>query len=407
MNLQKIIFILAAIFSLFGIQAFAGDEMLPTSEHEVTASEQSAQQKTIDGKTYVRTSSVFEYQYDNVQVDSANGKRSTLRLDLDDTALSFAIVIYTENRNFGYVQELTDPNNNALISAQPAGVDENLFKAPRRGQYFSPNAALFEVYKQMSVTPVPNSDAVKVIPGAWKFSIAVEDLKPEQSDKFKVSVFVKKGKKVTEKTRGQVNVNLFSTAESQLGQTKEQVERLLIASTKFMQKQGIDLNFNSYSQLDSKDNEACSSQQFPCYAKFIEINNRVQSQKTNPGDVNVYFLKKNMYADSGIATYSGSVASLFGHSKDMFGGVFVWRDPFAGVDNYARTFVHELGHHLGLYHTNVDAISDTQDQQHWAFGDQQPKDRNLMNVGGGDFVLSAGQKYVLINALAVTLYEPL
>ena len=88
------------------------------------------------------------------------------------------------------------------------------------------------------------------------------------------------------------------------------------------------------------------------------------------------------------------------------------RSPYTGVVIHQRlardggaTLAHELGHHLGLYHTDVDTLRDTFDFNHWLDGDQRGEYRNLMNVGGGTMRISRDQKHVMMRNTGLTLYS--
>lgn len=405
---MPIFYLKTFIIICFSLSSYAADLMPKTIKQVITPGRPNIE---IDGRSFVKTSSVFEYQYENVKVETEQGPRDTLILDLDSNVVGFSIVIYTEKENYGYVYNLADPKNQQIISVNPKGISKELLKREDingRGQILSVNATMQEVYKEISITPVPNSDLVKIIPGKWKFSIAVENHQQGQRDSFRVSVFVKKTKKIKATTKGQVSLNAFSTVDSAVGESALQIEQFLNLSKSYLKNIGIGLVIKNHKMLDSKFDAACDDQAADCYNLFLKLI-KISSAKTrDSGVLNTFFLKRNNNSNYGIANLSGAVSTLFSDKKDMFDGVFVWSEPNSpvGLENASRTFVHELAHQLGLYHTDVDNISDTKDFSHWIDGNQKPITRNIMNVGSGIDPFSKGQQYVLLRAVAVELYEP-
>ncbi|MES2857139.1 MAG: zinc-dependent metalloprotease family protein [Bdellovibrionota bacterium] len=397
---------LVLMSGLFGFNASAA-EILPSLAREVKTPGLAKLQ--ISGRPYSKVSSVYELQYEQVKVESAKGQRDTLILDLDESVVSFAIVIYTEKRNFGFVHELVNPLGEGVISPNPKGVSSDLLNRTDiagRGQLVSPNGMYFEAYQDLSVTPVPNSDRVKIMAGRWKFSIGVEAQTPAQSDSFRVSVFVKKSKKITSEMRGVVHAQVSATVESSVPTQLKDMAMYLDDSPE-LKSIGLHVVLTKVARLESSYNSMCDREDRPCSAQVTAL--RKSNSKRMPGVLKVFFAKRNNFANSGIANLAGSVSSLFANENDMFDGVFVWTDPTlpTGFEDARKTFVHELAHQLGLYHTNVDQITDTKSSDHWTEGNQGEAPKNLMS-GDGDTgsTVSNAQKAILLKAVAVELYEP-
>lgn len=401
------VFSLFFILTLFGTGLYAAD-LLPQSIKEVKTPGLSEIQ--VAGKSYVKASSVFEYSYGLVRAGLIDGLRDNLMLDLDSNVVGFSIVIYTEKKNYGFVYNLTNPKGTEVISPSPIGVPKNLLDRPDvlgRGQMLSQNAMMLEVYKENSVSPVPNSDKVQIEAGRWKFSIAVEELTPEIKDSFRVSVFVKKSKPIGAKTRGMIHVQTFASIESKVPQNLQQM-KTFIEHPLVLENMGIGIQLHQHTALNEKFDTMCDDETRPCYQMLSDL--RRTTVARTPGVLNIHFVKRNNFSNAGIANLGGSVSSLFSNTKDMFDGVFVWTDPSlqSALENTKLTFVHELGHHLGLYHTNQDCISDTKDFNHWIEGNQNPIGTNVMNAGitGSKGSFSAGQRDILLRSTVVELYEP-
>lgn len=399
-NLMRFVWLIA-LFSL-NCQAL---ELLPNSISEVPT--MGPLTKKIGGSVYTKSSAVFEHKYNNIKLKSKNTPEDTLVLDLDENAVGFSIVIYTQKKSYGYVYELRDPNNTAVISAVPADISDELLKRSDvngRGQVVSPNPALPEVFNDISITAVPNSDLVKVVPGKWKFSIAIEDEITSSNDTYRVSVFVKKAKTIGTKTRGQVTLSFATTLEAKFGQSKKDIESLMTEPALFYKNLGIDLVVKDHKPLAPYFDDACDDFSQDCFKKLEELFKISRKDGREAGEIKVFFTKRNNFCNYGIANLNGSVSSLFTDKNEMFDGVFIMTDQ-GGPTKAKNTFSHELGHHLGLLHTDQDNITDTRDGLHLYRGKQNPASANLMNSGSGPDTITEGQKYVLIRAVAVELYE--
>lgn len=401
-------FLVGIVVSTIGLPALAG-RLTPAKIRDVSSP--GAQQINVDGNRYIKSSSIVEYQYEKVKVTSPEKKGDTLVLDLDEKAVGFSIVLYTENINYGYVFSLVDPLKNELIALNPRGVSKNLLgrvEVSGRGQMLSPNAVLPEAYKAISITPVPNSDIIKVTPGRWTFTIGTEKNMSRQLNDIRVSVFVKKANKaISSKTIGLITIDTFSTPSSEVG-SLEDIKRYLDLEESIYERIGIQLALRNHKFIDSKFDEACNNEELSCFKHYMELmTSKVQIER-RPGVLNAFFLKRNNYSDKGIANYSGSVSSFFESSNDMFDGMFVFTEPLL-MDwqrGALRVFLHELGHHLGLYHTSEDNILDTKDINHWINGNEKPKIDNIMAQNAGEGPFTKGQRYVLYRSVAVDLYDP-
>lgn len=397
-----------ALVALFSFPVMAA-RILPTKIQQVSTP--GSQKIKVNGRDFTKTSSVVEYQYGKVKLTSPTKRGDTLVLDLDPSAVGFSIVLFTEKTNYGYIFTLVDPIKNSVIALKPKGVSKdqtNLLEVSGRGQMLSPNAALPDRYKEISITPVPNSDLVKVIPGRWTFSVGIEkNQQGAQLSDVRVSVFVKKAKAINNKTIGQLTIDTYSTIESEVSNL-EDMEQYLAGEDYFFEKIGIQLSFRDHRIIDSNYNSACNDTNLKCFQKMAELMSTRSTEARTPGVLKAFFLKRNNDSDNGSANYGGSVSSLFKNTRDMFDGIFVYADPTLGhwQKSILRTFFHELGHHLGLYHTGEDNISDTRDINHWIMGNQSPKIENIMAARPGPGPFTKGQRYVLYRSVAVELYEP-
>lgn len=393
--------------SLVVLPTLAG-RVIPEKIREISSP--GANQIKVNGRPFTKSSSIVEYQYGKVAVSSLEKKGDTLILDLDESAVGFSIVLYTENINYGYVFNLVDPLKDEVIALKPRGVSKEVLsriEVSGRGQMLSPNAILPEAYKAISITPVPNSDLVKVTPGRWIFTVASEKNEIQLSH-VRVSVFVKKvTKSISSKTIGQVTIDTFSTSGSEVG-ALEEIKRYLDSEESIYEKIGIHLALRNHKFINSRFDEACNSEGLSCFKPYMELMATKAPIRRTPGVLKAFFLMRNNNSDKGIANYTGSVSSFFENTNDMFDGIFVFTEPLLKdwQRKTLRVFLHELGHHLGLYHTSEDNILDTKDLNHWIKGNEKPKIGNIMtqNVSEGPF--TKGQKYVLYRSIGVELYEP-
>lgn len=382
-------------------------ELLPLSIREVKTP--GAAQIKLDGKSLTKVSSVFEYQYPEAKVESAVSKRDTLVLDLDQTTVGFSIVIYTEGRNYGYVYQLSSPQGQDLVSPLPKNINPELIARKDingRGQLISANGLDFEVYKNISISPVPINDQIQITPGRWTFSIDVEELKPEQNNSFRVSVFVKKSSSpITSQTMGQIHLEAFSTLASKAPTDLNGMKNYL-QNSPVLKKSGLNVVVHKYTALDPKFDSMCDDASRPCNQMLIDF--RSTTQERTPGLLKAVFTRRNNFSNAGIANLQGSVSSLFAKTSDMFDGIFVWTDPDlnGAFENTRETFTHELGHHLGLYHTDKDQISDTKAFNHWIENNQQPTSDNVMTAAQAKGDFSPGQRYVILRSPVVELYTP-
>jgi predicted Zn-dependent protease len=406
--LNGIFFFNFLISSIFSQILFAAD-ILPVSIEKVETT--GLARSKINGSYYKKVSSVFEYKYESIKVENSDGSKDSLILNLESDVISFAIVIFTEKKNYGYVYELTNPLGEKIIAPNPRGVNKSLLDRPEingRGQMLSMNAVMPEVYKEISITPVPINDKVLIQPGRWKFSIAAEEINLNQDEFFRVSVFVKKSNPIHIKTVGQVSIQTFATLESKTPQNKMQMQTYLKKALP-LNNIGIHVAVQKHTVLESHFNSMCDASSRDCYKDLAHF--RVEKSKRQIGVLDVYFVKRNNFSNSGIANIDGAVSSLFSDTHDMFDGVFIFTEPDQ-IDSPEKTkgiFMHELGHQLGLYHTDQDSISDTQSEEHWLEGNQKPQGINMMRPRDshlGTATFSEGQKYVLLRSLGVDLYEP-
>lgn len=361
------------------------------------------------GQIYEKSSQITEYQFDDVQGVTQNNPGDLLVLNLDHLAVGFSIVIYTEAKDFAYVYDLTAPDGTPIITKSPKDVPQNLLSRADingRGQMVSLNATQPETFKELSITQVPNNDRVKIQPGRWKFKIAQESLEPSLQPKFKVSVFVKSSNLLSDESRGLISLNLHVSQDSGLSLNIKELNSLLKPVQEIYKKVGLELSIKSVSQVSDKYKQSCDNPEFPCFQKLMDFFKDNQKNISSSGILNAFVLKRNNYSNAGISNLGGSVSSFFQNPKNKFESIVVWRDPLASND-FSIILGHELSHHLGLYHTDIDFVTDTKDFDHWIFGNEAPKDRNLMEVNySGKSSLTEGQKYVLMRSVAVDLYQP-
>lgn len=407
--LKKVLIVVSLFLTALAAQA---RELQPDRVREVSTP--GPQLKVFDGQKYKKVSSITEYQYDHVQVESEKGPRDVLTLDINARTVGFSIVIYGENRNETYVHELVDPAKREIISDSLKEAPQILldaYGASLKGQMVSVNNIMGEPRElnKNSVTPVPNTDRVKIVPGTWRFSIGTRGLNPGPSNSFRVSVFVKRSSSLNEETLGQVNLQAFASESSKIADTLVEMEEYLDLNSSFLEEVGIKLNVLASHRLSQKFASICDDFTRPCSEGLKELMSTNPGIELIPGALRAFFIERGPFANNGLATVGGAVSSLFENNKDVFDGAFIWNETFsleAGRQKSSRVFVHELSHQLGLYHTELDNISDSKDINHWIEGNQGAKEIGIMSSGYGEGPFSPGQKYVLLRSVAVELYQP-
>lgn len=357
----------------------------------------------VNQKKLKKVSSVIEIRFDEVQFNS-NNKSRELSFDLPPGAVSFAINIYPRHElGYTYVDSLTNPKGEEVISNHPKNIDPLLISNPlvgNRGQRLSLNAMHPEVFQQISSTPVPNHPKVRVQPGKWKLIVATEE-KPIDVNVV-ILVKVLQGS-MDSKIYGSVNLNISATPLSNYQLNLTDLRKKLTQVIQLYESFGVVLNITSVKNLNSEfDSTSDSATLKPVFYETLLNMMKMNSNKNRIPALDIYFVKRNNYSNQGIANYNGATG-IFSSGSEKFSGIVVWTE--AHLDS-AATLAHELGHHFGLYHTNMDSLNDTFVSNFWLGSDQGYKP-NLMHVGGGGFILSKQQQEVIRRNVALALYREL
>lgn len=355
----------------------------------------------IGKKKLTKISTVTEIRFEHVKL-SPSRKSAVLSFELPAGSVGFSINILPEKtQDYCYVDTLANPKGEEIISGHPKNAKEELLSDPRvhRPQQLSMNAMMPDAFKAISSTPIPNHPRVAVMSGNWSMVVASES----RPITVTVVVLVKTiNVPFDSSMHGHANLNLYSTSVTGWPQTVEGMKKALAPSLKFYGDQKIHFEISRAGNLDKKfDSIFDLNDQDPTSNKrFLELMT-LNSAKGRSRALDVYFPQRNNYTDSGIASLNGATNS-FAEGAEKFSGVVVWEGPQDKMAN--AVFAHELAHHLGLYHTNMDAFSDTSTFDHWLDGDQGFK-ANLMHDGCGEMVLSKQQLEVIRRNVAIALYK--
>ncbi|MBK8170650.1 MAG: hypothetical protein IPK60_09965 [Sandaracinaceae bacterium] len=365
-----------------------------------------------DGDSYRRVSWTTRQTFSRVSVTKSHGESRVLTFDIPETAVGFTVVIHgTSTATYSYVYRLTDPNGREIISPEPEGVSQTTLTAAGRGQAVSPNGVQAEVFPSISFTPVPTNMDVDVVPGRWSMEIAREvgANGPTGATTRTVEILVKHMEEAfTNETLGMVSVNLYVAPGTPFGSASNSASEAFADAIALYERAGIILQFESVQELEAQFNEQETSSREHGGAPNPEFIDLMTDFDRDPGTINTFIVEeRNENPSLGIATFAGGDASLSSRSS-VFAGVIISTNR---ADRMQGTFAHELGHHLGLYHTNIDQLGDTFDYDHYLERDQVTAQRlsfaeasNLMNVGGGALKISEEQIAVMLRRPSVTLY---
>jgi hypothetical protein len=405
---SRVSFILAvSIFSAFLLPLSAKSSITPTSIVD-NVPDSAPEKLNQAGKTFKKISSISKIEFKNVSLSSTTGRSDVLLFDLPQDAVSFSIHVYNKaSKDYSYVYQLKDPKAQELISPAPLNISPAVLKKAGRGQAVSLNATQAETFLSISNTLVPNTPDVSIIPGKWSLIISKENPKLKDAPSRDVTIIIKRQSEKAKSTALRVlKMNMYFAQGNTVG-VKEQFNAKDILSTYFKQttefykKLGIQLEVNKIVSLKSKFNEAKQAgvDGLP-NAEFVEL---MTTSHTQPNELNIFFLQENNYVSySGIANLAGASTPYIGPEtvRNVICGVIVQ----AGSYQYENVLAHEIGHHLGLYHTNIDHLKDTKSESHLIYGNQG-FNPNFMQEGAGDWSVSKAQIEVLKLNPAISVFN--
>ena len=182
------------------------------------------------------------------------GESSELTFEVPADAISFSVMIHSENpKNYFLIESLIDPKGFAFVTNLPTGnnVPNPLPQWIGAGQFYSPNRSLID-FSAGGYTGllVPNNPELNLTSGVWKLKIKSfdENQKPVATSP-KIDILIKhfKEKKLTQKIRGLLNINLQFTGSDQLNsqtyKTNIDFQNHLNFLTSILSSSRIDVNF--------------------------------------------------------------------------------------------------------------------------------------------------------------------
>ncbi len=437
-NSYNLLFILTICFILNTLKSMAASDDTVSIDDKRQVESPGLPSIKIGKTNYKKISSIEELVFNNIEVPNYGKPSKQLKFDLPTDAVSFTIVIYKNENLFSYVHELIDPSNIEIIKSNITAAKEAEYRNLLTPNFYmwnrpqmtpeSPNIIYPGVFSEFSVTPVPNSDTVKIKSGIWKFSISHQfsndnNIPQDGSTlltkaNYKLSVFIKKSSEsFTNKTIGYVPLKLYTTNNSGIILSEDNFKNInseLKSALQSYFKNGIKLDIIKQKNAVLDTNVTYDESDFSSNQNVKNLIRLWSLPKSdNERAINIYILKDIQNNEAGFSFYAGSVSSFFNESSEKFGGVLIRNNVGSTSFNLGRVLIHEVSHYLGLYHTSEDNITDSFSYQSHVYNlnnknstNKDPK--NLMEEGenGGDF-LSLGQKYVLLRNIFVSNYTPI
>lgn len=382
-------------------------EVIQDVDHAVPASIR------IGRKEFRKTSAVDRVEFGEVLLDPTTHRSQTLRFTVPPQAVSFSINILSDgpsSYDYSNVFELVDPHGNQVIGPDPL-IDPDRLKNGAWPQQFSPNAIIPGAFSIISSTLVPNTPTVSVVPGVWQLTIARDGVQETELEaKRRVVILIKRQSGAPSKKRiATLRMNLFFAPGNTVGDAVvfEQMARAGAPSilkgrlkefAEFYHSIGIYPEIAKIQNIDARFNAAAmDGNTLIPNPEFSEL---ITGFPAKDNEINVFFLKPSNHTGyAGIALLNGLGSTYLDH-KTFAPAVVIQanRDP-------ARTLAHEMGHSLGLYHTNQDHLADTQAINHFHHGNEGDES-NLMAEGRGDLALSPSQLFVIMRNPGLAMYEP-
>jgi hypothetical protein len=334
-----------------------------------------------------------------VSFSKNTGLSEILEFSIAPDVTSYAIHLTSEAEYFFYVYELIAPDGTKYITKNPQGVSsEELqhLKINGRGQILSPINEWFSVFQGVTSTVVPNNSKVKIQTGALKIMFAIEkDISKDVEKEFqaKVGIVLKKNSKKHQIKKRVLNLNIYATENARIGSNVWEFKQKIEKTINFFSSVGIDIQISNFKKIDSKYDDVSDNQGYTDRFELLRDLWEGKESLSEKGrrSMDVFFTARNNYSNAGIASFLG--ATLGQIFPTTFNGTIVFTER--GKDS-SMVFAHELCHHLGLYHTDMDLLSDTKTHKHTLYGDQG-REPNLMHVKPDAFFLSPKQLEVIYN----------
>jgi hypothetical protein len=353
-----------------------------------------------------QVSSIIRVPFDHVDWNASTGRTSLLTLDVPPDAVSFTVYAYSDNKNeFYLVDSVTNPKGEIFVSEKPAnGKDDHFGSGPSQ----SPNKSQLGTFAGFNSLLVPNNPTLHMTPGQWRFSVrAVQpDLTPTKAaPKILVLIKTKSGGPITDKTKGNLNINLqFTGSDDWTAKTaanNSQLQQMIQKLKSIYSEIGVEISVKK--QVDTR---------FPGQIADIRDQKTLDLFKQGVGSdgINVIFVHRIMVDQANTAQgFSGALLGPVGIASAPQNAVLVITEPINPLMRKpptANVLAHEIGHYLGLPHTydgnphlEHDPFTDTSKEQ---FGST-----NLMQPGMDDDVSSVSpqQRHAILLSPAVTLFE--
>lgn len=383
-------------------------------------------QMTYKGSNYKKSSSLKIINLGKISVDASTGISDFIDFEIPPQTLGFSIHLSQPGRkDYIYTYSMVDSNGVEVISPNPSGVDASVLSTlGGRGQKISRNATLEETFLGFSSTLVPNGNEVEIPEGVWRLSVAVENPKLTGNVLAVNGAVILKCKNggLDEGDVGRIALKLnvsdkyeFGSVKDLTPKTDKSLPSILEETGKLYATAGVKLEVADVKSLDTRfDSAELSALDATPNVEFFELMTKFIGGTVPSAPV--FMLKPSgTVIYSGIAAYG---ALAFGYvPSEKFAGIIVQESL---TTSKGPVLGHELGHALGLYHTNMDNLPDTFALNHYIYGDQITPlkgdfrknliaSRNFMVDGSNgsrdDLVMTASQKRIIRHNPFVAIYS--
>lgn len=340
------------------------------------------------------------------------GESSELTFEIPTDAISFSVMIHSENsKNYFLIESLVDPKGFAFVTNHPTG-DQVPTPLPQwigAGQFYSPNRFLIDFNAGgYAGLLVPNNPKLNLTAGTWKLKIKSFDQNQQPvSTQPTIDILIKhfKEKKITQKTRGLLNINLQFTGSDKLNSDSYlsdiDFQNHLNFLRSVLNNLRIDLNFVGAQDINLSTQTVIAGE---------ESGDQTYKLGKITDGVNLIFC--------GDIQFSGSNDRVDGLSSSILGPLTISNvfqnavlistkkaDPLLRQAPKALIMAHEIFHYLGLPHTRnssvqfgEDPFSDTLIANDYDYLMQEGLDHEAVEV-------TAQQQHLLLLSPAVTLYK--